>query len=209
MPELALRSDQRVGFIGRTGSGKTFLAQAMLAPQPRVLVIDDKQRVDFPGYFLTTNPTAALVEDKTILRPGKKLTSGFWEDAMYTIHEKGGGIVYVDELAVRTTPSFMDEGMKNILRLGNQLGVGFWWAAQSATEVFNTAIRQADVLILFQNIGASDRDKIIKTAGDIGEVTRALSYKNYEFVVFESDGEPYDSNAIPAYKLVAPIPAHV
>lgn len=208
MPELAVRSDQRVGFIGRTGSGKTFLASSLLAPQPRVLVVDDKQRVDFPGYFLTTSTTAALVEDKVILRPGsKKIPSAFWEDAMYTLHEKGGGIVYVDELAVRTTPSFMDDGMKNILRLGNQLGVGFWWAAQSATEVFNTAIRQCDVLILFQNIGASDRDKLIKTAGDIGEVTRALSYNNYEFVVFESEGDPYDSGAIPAYKLVAPLNA--
>jgi len=82
--------------------------------------------------------------------------------------------------------------------MGRELGVGLWWSAQSATEIYNTAIRQSDILILFLNVGASDRDKIIKTAGDIGEVTAHLNL--YEFVVFESANQAYDPENIPAWK---------
>jgi hypothetical protein len=205
MAELRLANDMRVGCLGRTGCGKTVLMERLLAPQPRVIVVDDKHRVNFAGYFLTSDPAAALLEDKVIYRPNGKVPPQFWEDAMHKLHKAGGGIVYVDELSEECSPSSMPEGMKSILRMGRELGVGFYWSAQSATEIYNTAIRQSDVLILFLNIGASDRDKIIKTAGDIGEVTAFLEL--YQFVIFESANQAYDPDAIPAYKLELPVAA--
>ena len=189
----------RVGALGRTGSGKTYLMQRLLDEQPRVIIVDDKHRVNFPGYHLTSNPSAALLEPKTILRPQGPLPNTFWEDCLTTLHKAGGGIVYIDELSEQCTQNSMPPGLKTILRMGRELGVGLWWSAQSATEVFNTAIRQSDVLLLFLNVGASDRDKIIKTAGDIGEVTAHLNL--YEFVIFESSNRAYDPAAIPAWKL--------
>lgn len=199
MPTLNVTTDQRIGAIGRTGSGKTVLMRTLLEDQPRVLVVDDKQRCNFPGYFLTSDPSAALLEPKTIFRPDGKTPSSLWEDALEIFHEEGGGVVYIDELAEQSTPNRMDPALKKILRLGRELGVGLWWSAQSATEIFNTAIRQADILILFLNVGASDRDKVIKTAGDIGETTAHLEL--HEFVVFESANQAYDPDAIPAYQI--------
>lgn len=189
----------RVGCLGRTGSGKTVLMEKMLADQPRVIVVDDKHRVNFPGYHLTSDPAAALLEDKVIYRPNGKVPNSFWEDAMTVLHKAGGGIIYIDELSEECSPNTMPSGLKSILRMGRELGVGLWWSAQSATEIYNTAIRQSDVLVLFLNVGASDRDKIIKTAGDIGEVTAHLEL--YWFVVFESANQAYDPEAIPAYKV--------
>lgn len=202
MAELRLANDMRVGCLGRTGSGKTKLMEKLLADQPRVIIVDDKHRVNFPGYHLTSDPAAALLEPKTIFRPEGKIPPQFWEDVLTTLHKAGGGILYIDELSEQCTPNSMPEGLKTILRMGRELGVGLWFSAQSATEIFNTAIRQADVLILFLNVGASDRDKIIKTAGDIGEVTAHLQL--YQFVVFESANQAYDPEAIPAYKLNLP-----
>jgi hypothetical protein len=196
---LSLSNDMRVGCLGRTGSGKTVLMEKMLASQPRVIVIDDKHRVNFSGYHLTSDPAAALLEKKVIYRPNGKVPDSFWEDAMDVLHKAGGGIIYIDELSEECSPNSMPSGLKSILRMGRELGVGLWWSAQSATEIFNTAIRQSDVLILFLNIGVSDRDKIIKTVGDMGEVTAFLEL--YQFVVFESANQAYDPNAIPAYKL--------
>lgn len=201
MAELTLSNDMRVGAVGRTRSGKTVLMRSILEYQPRVLIVDDKQRVNWPGYYLTKDPAAALLKPKTILRPNGRLPSSFWEDALDTLNRAGGGIVYVDELAEQCTAHNMTEGMRSIFRMGGELGVGFYWAAQSATEVTNTAIRQSDVLLLFLNIGSSDRDKIIKTAGDLGEVTAHLPL--YDFVVYESANQGYDPNAIPAYRLPA------
>lgn len=198
MADLILNSDMRVGCLGRTGSGKTFLMEQLLSEQPRVLIVDDKHRVNWSGYHLTNNPAAALLEPKTIFRPTSPIPNAFWDDALNTLHKAGGGVIYIDELSEQSSPNSMPSGLKSILRMGRELGVGLWWSAQSATEIYNTAIRQSDVLILFLNVGASDRDKIIKTAGDIGEVTAHLSL--YEFVVFESANQAYDPEDIPAWK---------
>src|SRR6476646_2331868 len=198
MAELILSNDMRVGCLGRTGSGKTFLMEQLLDDQPRVIIIDDKHRVNFPGYHLTSSPSAALLEPKTIYRPEGNVPNQFWEDALTVLHKAGGGIIYIDELSEQSSPNSMPAGLKSILRMGRELGVGLWWSAQSATEIYNTAIRQSDILILFLNVGASDRDKIIKTAGDIGEVTAHLNL--YEFVVFESANQAYDPENIPAWK---------
>jgi hypothetical protein len=197
--ELQLRNDYRVGCLGRQGSGKTELMRILLDEQPRVIIIDDKHRVNFPGYHLTSDPAAALLEPKTILRPVGSIPNTFWEDAMDVLHKAGGGIIYIDELAEQCSANSMASGLKSVLRMGRELGVGLWWSAQSATEIYNTAIRQADILILFLNVGASDRDKMIKIAGDIAEVTAHLEL--YDFVVFESANQAYDPGAIPAYRL--------
>lgn len=207
MAVLKLANDMRVGALGRTGSGKTVLMENLLADQPRVIVIDDKHRVNFPGYHLTSDPAAALLESKVIFRPEGKIPDQFWEDVMSVLHKAGGGIVYIDELSEQCSPNSMPSGLKSILRMGRELGVGLWWSAQSATEIYNTAIRQSDVLVLFLNVGASDRDKIIKTAGDIGEITAHLDL--YWFVVFESANQAYDPESIPAYKLNLTTPESV
>jgi hypothetical protein len=197
--ELQLRNDYRVGCLGRQGSGKTELMRMLLDEQPRVIIVDDKHRVNFPGYYLTSDPTAALLEPKTIFRPTVPINSNWWEDAMDVLHKAGGGIIYIDELAEQCSASRMAAGLKSVLRMGRVLGVGLWWSAQSATEIYNTAIRQSDILIMFLNVGASDRDKMIKIAGDIAEVTAHLEL--YDFVVFESANQTYDPEAIPAYRL--------
>lgn len=197
MAELTLTNDYRVGAIGRQGSGKSFLMQQLLEPQPRVIIVDSKHSVNWKGYHLTSNPAAALLEKKVIFRPEGRIPDTFWEDVMDVLHEEGGGIIYIDELSEVCNANTMPAGLRSMFRMGRELGVGVWWAAQSATEITNTALRQSDVLILFLNLGASDRDKVIKIAGDIGEVTAHLALR--EFVVFESANQAYDPNAIPAY----------
>lgn len=198
MPTLQLSNDMRVGAIGRTRAGKTFLMGKLLAPQPRVIVVDSKHRVKYPGYSLTDDPLAAMLNDKTIYRPDGMPPESFWENAMETLHEKGGGIVYVDEMAEVTTPGRAPQGLKTIFRLGGEIGVGCWWSAQEATAVNNAVIRNCNLLMLFMNIGASDRDKLINTTGDMGEATKNLDL--YEFMVYQSGGKSYDPSSIPVYR---------
>lgn len=197
MAELTLTNDFRVGAIGRQGSGKSFLMQQLLTKQKRVIIVDSKHQISWAGYHLTSSPAAALLENKVIYRPEGRIPDSFWEDVMDVLHEDGGGILYIDELSEVCSANTMPPGLRSIFRMGRELGVGVYWAAQSATEITNTALRQSDVLILFLNLGASDRDKIIKIAGDIGEVTAHLSLR--EFVVFESANQAYDPNRIQAY----------
>lgn len=200
MALLKLSNDMRVGAIGRTRSGKTFLFEKLLRDQPRVIVVDSKHRVRWNGYSLTDDPKAALLRDKVIYRHKGKVPNEWWEDALEALHDRGGGIIYCDEMAELTSPNMAPAGIKTVFRLGGEIGVGCWWAAQEATGVNNTVIRQSEILCMFMNHGASDRDKLIGIVGDMGEVTAHLGY--YEFVVFQSYGQSYDPRDIGVYKYV-------
>jgi hypothetical protein len=198
MPFLNLTSDMRVGAIGQTQAGKTFIMEQALREQPRVVVVDDKQRVDWPGYSLTYDPNAAFAEDRIIVRHRKPIPDDWWPAMMSSLHERGGGIIYIDEAAEQTTPNTIPAGLRTVVRLGAQIGVGVWWSAQEATAISNVLIRQSDILLLFFNQGASDRDKLIRTAGDIAEVTASLNL--YEFLVYQSYGRGWDPSDIPVYR---------
>lgn len=197
---LIANSDQRTGIIGQTRMGKTFLAEHLLAQQPRVIVVDSKHRVNWKGYHLTDNPVAALLEDRVIYRPpGGRPPAEWWAEAVQTLHARGGGVIYVDEMAFISDPNRIDKGLADAFRLGGELGVGIWFSAQESTTVHNTTLRQAEMLILFYNQGASDRDKLGKIVGDMAYTTAHLP--KYRFVVFVR-GETYDHNEIPVYEVI-------
>lgn len=199
--ELVAKSDERVGFIGQTKMGKTFLVERLISEQPRAIVIDSKHRVNWKGFHLTDNPVAALLEDRVIYRPATGVPpEDWWENAMQSLNERGGGIIYIDELPVIATDARMPKGLGKIFRVGSELNVSVWWSAQESTTIHNTTLRQSEQLVLFYNQGASDRDKLIKIVGDMAEVTGRL--KEYEFIVFIR-GETRDGEPIQVYKAVA------
>lgn len=198
--ELAANSDQRIGILGQTGMGKTFLTERWLEQQPRVIVVDSKHRVNWKGYHLTDNPVAALLTDKVIYRPPSgRPPDDWWFEAVQVLHERGGGIIYIDEMSFITDANRIPKGLGDAFRLGRELGVGIWFSAQESTTVHNTTLRQAEMLVMFYNQGASDRDKLARIVGDMAFVTAYLP--KYEFVVFVR-GETYDHDAVPTYKAV-------
>lgn len=198
---LSAGNDERLGVVGQTGMGKTFLVERLLSNQPRVIVVDSKHRVNWKGYHLTTNPMSAFLTDKVVYRPADGVPPGnWWRGALDSLHERGGGIIYIDELSVICTPNRIPQGLADDFRIGRELGVGIWWAAQESTAIHNTALRQADQLILFYNQGASDREKLISIVGDMGEVSGHLP--KYDFVLFVR-GETYDGQNVPTYRAMA------
>jgi hypothetical protein len=200
MLELVAKSDERVGFIGQTKMGKTFLVERLISEQPRAIVIDSKHRVNWKGFHLTDNPVAALLEDRTIYRPPTGVPpEDWWEQAMVSLNERGGGIIYIDELPVIATDSRIPKGLAKVFRVGSELSVSVWWSAQESTTIHNTTLRQSEQLVLFYNQGASDRDKLIKIVGDMAEVTGRL--KEYEFILFVR-GETRDGEPIQVYKAI-------
>jgi hypothetical protein len=198
--ELTAQSDERIGFIGQTRMGKTFLVERLAAEQPRIIVVDSKHRVNWKGYYLTDNPAAALLEDRVIYRPPTgEPPAEWWEAALESLVERGGGVIYVDELPVVVTSSKIPRGLAKILRVGGELGVGIWWSAQESTTIHNTTIRQCNQVVLFYNQGASDREKVMGVVGDMAEITGHLP--PYDFIVFVR-GETTDNQQIPVYRVV-------
>lgn len=199
MLDLRVSNDQRMAVFGQTRMGKTFLIEHLLKGQPRVIAVDSKGMLEWPGYHLTDNPMAALLEDHVIYRPPSgRPPADWWMEAVHRLHERGGGLLYVDEGSYVTGPNTIDTGLANAIRLGGQLGVGVWFAAQESVSVHNTTFRQAEVIIMFYNQGASDRDKLARVVGDMAYATAHL--KEYQWVIFVR-GTTYDHDAIPVYQV--------
>lgn len=197
--ELLANSDQRIGILGQTRMGKTVVAEQLCEQQPRVIVVDSKHRVKWKGYHLTNNPVAALLEDRVIYRPPNgRPPPEWWAEAVQSLHERGGGIIYVDEMAFIVDPNRIDKGLADGFRLGGELGVGIWFSAQETTTIHNTTLRQAEMLIMFYNQGESDRIKLASIVGDMAHVTAYLP--KYQFVVFVR-GETYDHDAVETYQV--------
>jgi hypothetical protein len=198
--ELIAQSDERLGFIGQTRMGKTFLVERLAEAQPRIIVVDSKHRVNWKGYYLTDNPAAALLEDRVIYRPPTGVPpADWWEAALDSLTERGGGVIYIDEMPVIVTSNQIPKGLAKIFRVGGELGVGVWWSAQESTTIHNTTMRQCNQLILFYNQGVSDREKIMGIVGDMAEGTGTLP--PYDFIVFVR-GETTDNEKVPVYRVV-------
>lgn len=177
--------------------GKTYLMEDLADQQPRVLVVDSKHRVRWSGYHLTHNPVATLLEDKVIYRPPNGVPpDDFWVHAMRSLHERGGGVIYIDELSLVCTPNRIPAGLAEVFRVGRELGVGVWWSIQEAVALHNTPLRQSDQIMMFYNQGASDREKLLGAVGDMAEVTEHLP--EYHFIVFVR-GETRGGDEVPTY----------
>lgn len=194
---LTLSSDQRTAFIGQTRMGKTFLVRLLAKRQTRVIVVDSKHDVVWPGFHLTDSPVAALLADRVIYRPPAGTPpDGFWMAAVRSLHKRGGGVLIVDEGAYVTTASVIPRGLADAYRTGGGLGVGVWLLCQESTTVHNTVLRQSEVIVMFYNQGTSDREKL---AGIVGDMAYCLEYLDrYEFIVFVR-GDTYDHDAVPVY----------
>lgn len=180
--------------------GKTFLVEHLLEQQRRVIAVDSKGHLAWKGYHLTDNPVAALLKDRVIYRPPDGAPPpDFWTAAVESLHSRGGGVIYVDEMSFITSSARIDKGLADGFRLGGERGVGIWYSAQEATSVHNTTLRQSEMLIMFYNQGASDRDKLARTVGDMGYVTKEL--QQYQFCVFIR-GETYDHEDVPIYECI-------
>lgn len=195
--ELVLHSDQRVGLVGQTRMGKSFLAERLLQPQPRVIAVDSKGYLKWPGFHLTNNPVAALLTDKVIYRPeGGAPPENWYEMAVQSLHDKGGGVLYIDELSFITSANRIPKGLADAFRLGGEIGVGVWYSAQESTTIHNTTLRQAEMLYLFYNQGASDREKMAQIVGDMAFTS--AHFEPWEFAVFKR-GETTDRQEVPVY----------
>lgn len=197
---LVANSDQRVGFIGQTRMGKTFLAEHLLEQQPRVIAIDSKGHLRWDGYSLTDNPIAALLTDHVIYRPPDGTPPpDFWEASVNSLHERGGGVLYVDEMGHQTSSARIAKGLADAFRLGGEKGVGVWYSGQESTTIHNTTLRQSELLCMFYNQGASDREKLAAIVGDMAFTTQYLD--KYQFIVFVR-GETTDRDDVAVYQVV-------
>jgi hypothetical protein len=179
---IQIKKDQRFFFCGRTGSGKTTLADRLIrAMGYRTIVIDPKHSWDFGGYQHVTNYDPSPDTLRQVFRPHDDADDG-WADLVDFLEDVWGydvpTVVYIDELTSVTTPRKAPRVLATLVRLGRQRGFGTWYASQRPKDCPGLFFTEAENWAVFDLVTQDDRDKV---AGFMGDEVRGRIREPYAF----------------------------
>lgn len=212
--ELEVDSNDRVGALGKTGSGKTFLMIRLITQLDGIciIIVDTKHAIQIPNFKVVYGTDIkglkkALRHGKIIYRPGsRKAPKTKPDEALYRLiwsrfgsKRKADCLLYIDEMAHVTTPNTIPEGLRLLIQAGREVGIGVWWAGQQGTGVNNWAISQTERIFVFRLTSGSDRAKMEKylteTVEDVGTLENtqfhAYGFPEVEGIVTEDGTEAY------------------
>ncbi len=196
-----LRGDQRVALLGKTNSGKTYLARFLLtraygAGWP-IVIVDPKR--DWQGRGLRKRPYGGKGENKlgTVEHPVKvnafnpKLKVQIihpieWNEAMdrfaRDIMKEGNVIIYFDEITQLVNVHSVPKWFKILWTQGRSINVGAWAGSQRPVQIPEDVKSQAEVWFVFRLSKKSDREVVegyIPTEEVPEMVDKALPYRYF------------------------------
>lgn len=185
---LEVSSTERVGALGKTGSGKSFLMLRLVSQLESVVIIDTKREIRIPNFLVTNNPKLALSADRIIYRPGANVSEKALDEFLGKVWRKYGNrakrnmVVYIDEAAHVTSAARIGSNLKLLLQAGRSVGIGVWWSGQQVVSIHNTLISQSEKIFIFKLPVESDRQKLAGVIGGIADLAGSL--ENYEFIAY-------------------------
>jgi hypothetical protein len=187
--ELRIGHDERVFFGGRTGSGKTTLADRLIRKLGyRTVVIDPKHCWGkFPGYVHVKRYDPHPQTLRQVFQPHDDAGQG-WADTVDFLSDVWGydvpTVVYVDEITSLTTPRTAPRVLSTLVRLGRERGFGVWFASQRPKDCPSLFFTEAEHWIIFDLLTQDDRDKI---GGYLGDKARDRIREKYAFLYMSPD----------------------
>lgn len=169
---MKIRANDRVLLAGKTGSGKTWLAEHLLNRVDRLVVIDPKATL---GHWRLDEPSERDWRDFEDGEPGRFRIlppivddPGAWyEDMFHSLYSIGNLIVYIDEAYAVTPPgSRPGKWLSALYTRGRELGIGTWAATQRPAWIPGFLMSEADILIVFRLNLPEDRKKLAAIGGE-------------------------------------------
>lgn len=189
-PKQDVSTNDRVGAIGDTGSGKTFLMLRLLLgiTDRNVIIVDTKGTIQLHGYKIVRDMQKAVRGGNVIYRPANRTSPPpefyylLW--ARYGDKKKPALTLYIDEAANVTSSNQIPDGLSLLVTAGREVNVGVWWASQRPTGVHNTLFSQSERIFVFHTTRLSDRKKIAADTNDTALGAADLSMDNHEYFAY-------------------------
>lgn len=173
-PVMKITSAQRLALAGKTGSGKTFLAQYLLRTFKRLIVVDPKMSLGIPKWNLEPLDSKNLKELRKgesarvrIWQPPAFDNSGFpvWDAVFELAWELGNICVYIDEMYSVCNNGRMSWPLRRLYTQGREPQIGVWASTQRPSFVPLEMFSEAEWDFTFMLRLEKDRKKIADGTG--------------------------------------------
>lgn len=192
MRKIVLPSSySRAVFVGKTGCGKTTLAERVCASFDNVCVLDSKGELTWSGYNICTSLREVFAANgKIIWQPNPhEQNEETYERFFKWIYDRRNTVCYVDEiLAICKNSQNMPFWFRAILTRGRSRNVASFNSTQAPVFVPHWILSQAEYYFVFKMKLAGDREKVEQITGISRNDLNAL--KNHEFY-YADDSEHY------------------
>lgn len=170
--ELVPPYNDRAAIVGRTGSGKTTLAEFVLRHYAYVAVLDTKGLLQWRGYqrFESFAEVERARHHHLIYAPSwnehpardRESVDRFFE----WLFARGNTVVYVDEVMSITRGNDMPEFYLAAITRGREFGIGVHSSTQRPKQIPQVVLSEAESFFVFSLQLPQDRERIQEVVGE-------------------------------------------
>lgn len=155
--KIKISNDERLVFVGATGSGKTVLAKHFLPRLNRVFVIDPKHTFKLEGFRIRRGLPMLGKEWRIIYRPGRE-DDYEMADMLDDLFRLKNVTIFCDELSTLAERYKETTGvLADIARTGRERHVAVWTALQRPRWVPRVFFTEAEGVFMFNLRSGEDR----------------------------------------------------
>lgn len=188
---LQIQPHERVAIVGKTGSGKTYFAKALLSQYPRVIVIDPKGTFNSEGYERWTKKTPKLLADAhkdfhiripaiTADKPEEA-----YEEIFQTVYENGvNTLIYIDELYGVISSANGGKWLRALMTRGREFNLSVMVATQRPSRIPLFALSEAEWFFCFRLQLLADRARMSEF---MGKTALKIIPDKHGFYVYHSE----------------------
>lgn len=182
--------DDRAVFVGKTGCGKTTLAEKICSQFSYVVVLDSKGELKWKNYQVCVSLDSVFnsVSEKIIWQPNPhEQNPETYEKFFKWIYDRENTVCYVDEvLAICKNSQDLPFWFRAILTRGRSRGIASFNSTQAPVYVPHWILSQAEHYYVFRMKLESDREKVEKITGI--SKTKLNALEKHEFY-YANDAE--------------------